>query len=136
GAVEVASLLPGGTASFADVTSVGGTTYDIAVTYAGAAAIDPATISTGDIRVTGPNAFNALPVLVTVVSSGGVSIATYRLTPPGRSWDAADGGAYMVTIEPGQVADVQGRAIPATNLGAFRAVPGYLYTVTSADDGG
>src|SRR5205823_4633323 len=87
------------------VTSAGGTTYDITVTYSGAAAIDPATISTGDLRVTGPNGFNALPVIVTAVASGGALTATYRLTPSGGTWDAADGGAYLVTIEPGPVGD-------------------------------
>src|SRR5439155_19397108 len=103
-----------------------------------ATAIRVAPLGTGDVRVTGPNGFNLLAefVGVDVVIDGTPRTATYRFTPPGGSWDVADDGTYTVAIEPNQVTNAAGAAVPPVTLGTVRVVIPTTFTVTNAADGG
>ena len=57
------------------------------------------------VGLTGPGAFSALATFVSVdvTSDGTPRVATYRIIPPGGSWDGADTGVYTVAVEPNQV---------------------------------
>src|SRR5262249_2700694 len=130
--------VPTALAAAADMTAAGGTAYTFTVTYSDDAAIAFSSLGDGDVRVTGPNGFTAPATLVSVdVNSDGTPrTATYRITPPGGTWDGADAGTYTVAVESGQVTDAAGNAVPAGPLTSFRVVlPGTL-VVTNADDSG
>jgi hypothetical protein len=120
-----------------DVTRRDGTAYDFTVIFRDDVAINVASLGTGDVRVSGPNGFTALPqfVSVDVSSNGSPRTATYRLTPPGGSWDFADTGTYFVDVEPNQVADAAGNFIPAVRLGQFAAVPPVGVSAVRFNDG-
>ena len=51
----------GGLGIVADVTQRGGTAYDFTVTLRDDVAINVGSLGTGDVRVTGPGGFSALP---------------------------------------------------------------------------
>jgi hypothetical protein len=109
------------------VTRAGGTSYTFTVTYADNLAVSFATLDNSDILVTGPNGFSQAATFVSVNkrTSGTPRTATYRITPPGGTWDAADNGIYTVSVEPDQVADTVGHPVAAGDLGTFTvAVPG------------
>jgi hypothetical protein len=121
-----------------DVTASNGTAYTITVTYSDDVAIDASTLNTGDVRVTGRNGFNALATFVGVdaATNGSPRTATYRITPPGGSWDVADVDAYTVSLEPNQVADIVGDFAAATSLGTFRFILPTTFVVTTTADSG
>ncbi len=139
GAFELAAPgVPTALAAAADVTAAGGTAYTFTVTYSDDTAVAVGSLGDGDVRVTGPNGFTAPASLVGVDTNtdGTPRTATYRVTPPGGSWDGADAGTYTVSLESGQVTDAAGNAVPAGPLTAFRVVlPGTL-VVSNADDSG
>src|SRR5439155_3981894 len=104
-----------------DVSQPGGAAYDFVVTFRDDTAISVASLGNGDVRVTGPNGFSSLPTFlgVDLNTNGTLRSATYRLIPPGGSWDATDNGAYTVSLEPNQVADTAGNFALASALGQF-----------------
>jgi uncharacterized protein YkwD len=99
----------------------GAPSHTFTVNYADNAAIDVSTLSTGDVRVTGPNGFAAVAQLVSVdqKQNGVTRSATYRVTAPGGSFDSMDNGHYTVYLQANQVRDTNGNAVPATVLGGF-----------------
>ncbi|HEX8915203.1 MAG TPA: hypothetical protein VF796_22820, partial [Humisphaera sp.] len=100
-----------------NVTTSGGTTQTVTVTYADDAGIDPSTINTSDLTVTGPGG----PLTTTGVSVNSANpksvVATYTLTPPGGAWDGGDNGTYSIAVNVGEVTDFAGNA--ATGSGSF-----------------
>jgi Right handed beta helix region len=140
GAVEIVSPgLPVASAGpFADVTTTGGTTYNIVVTYADNGAINATTIDNSDVRVIGPNGYNVLATLIGVDTPGNGSprIATYQITAPGGNWDGSDAGIYSVSLEPNQVQDTSANSALAVTFGSFRADLSTTYVVTNANDSG
>ena len=120
-AVTIATAPPAAASSPANVTAGGATTYAFTVTYTDATGVDAATLDGNDILVTGPGTFSQPVAFVSATSSGTSRTATYRITPPGGSWDFADNGTYTLTLQPGQVADTAGNAGPAaaTKVGSF-----------------
>src|SRR5206468_1630830 len=138
GAFEVSSIIPSADATLANVPFAGGTTYTFQVRYMDGTAIRVGTMGTGDVRVTGPNGFNVLATFVgvDVNTDGTPRIATYRFIPPGGTWDLSDDGTYTVTVEPNQVTNTAGTAVPPVTLGAFRVVIPTTYIVTNASDSG
>jgi hypothetical protein len=136
GAYEVQAPTAGG--SFSNVTAAGGTSYTFTVTYADAVAVNVATLDSNDIRVTGPNGFNTLATFISVdVNTNGTPrTATYRFTPPGGSWTHSAGGTYIVSVEPGQVFNTVGAAVPAGAIGSFQVLIPQTFTVTNANDAG
>ena len=93
------------------------------IDYTDETAIDLTTLDLKDVRVTGPGGYNALATLnrSTPSADGKTVAAYYRLTPPGGTWDAADSGKYIVTLEASQVADKAGNFADAGTLGTFTA---------------
>jgi hypothetical protein len=112
---------PTAAATFAGVTAAGGTSYQFTVTYADNLNVSVATLDGLDVVVTGPNGFSAPATFVgvNVNSDGSPRVGTYRFTPPGGSWDAADSGSYTVSVQAGQVADTHGNFVAAGGLGSF-----------------
>ncbi|MFO0808470.1 MAG: choice-of-anchor Q domain-containing protein [Gemmataceae bacterium] len=123
---------------FANVTTSGGTTYTFTVTYSGGTAINVSTLDNNDIRVTGPNGYNQLATFVSVTPAGNGSprTATYSITAPGGTFDAADNGTYTIALQAGQVANTGGGTAAATTLGTFTVQIAAVYTVTNLNDAG
>ena len=92
------------------VTTAGGVTHTVTVTYADNHEIDASSLGTGDLLVTGPNGYEQIATLVGVDAAGDGTprVATYRFDAPGGTWDAADSGTYTVTLLPDQVRDTSG----------------------------
>jgi hypothetical protein len=127
GAFEFAvSGLPAATAGpLPDVTTRGGGYYDFTVTFRDDVAVNVASLGMGDVRVTGPRGFTALPAFlgVDLNSNGTPRTATYRLTPPGGTWDGYDVGVYTVDVVANEVTDTAGNFLPTLRLGEFTAQP-------------
>ncbi len=123
GAVDSNSLNPVSIAGpFADVTTVGGASYDFTVTYVDNTAIMVSTVDANDIVVTGPGLFS-VGATVKVAPPGGDGTprtATYTFTPPGGTWNGADNGIYTISIKSGQVSDTGGTFVGGGTLGSFR----------------
>ncbi|MDK3155472.1 DUF4347 domain-containing protein, partial [Kamptonema cortianum] len=105
----------------ANVTTPGGTSYSFTVEYTDNRAIAIGTLDNNDIRVTGPNGFNQLATLVSPPFPGNNTpiSATYQITPPGGSWDAADSGTYTLELLANQVTDTTGNPAAPATLGSF-----------------
>jgi uncharacterized protein YkwD len=99
----------------------GASYHTFTVDYSDNAAIDVSTLSTGDVRVTGPNGFSAIAQLVSVDQNqnGVTRAATYRVNAPTGSFNSMDNGHYTVFLQANQVRDTNGNAIPAATLGGF-----------------
>ena len=89
------------------------------VTYSDNAGINFGTIGSGDVLVTGPGGYSQLGVLSNLAFANGEWTATYRVPAPGGAWDSADNGTYTVSIQPGQVTDTSGNAVPAGPIGTI-----------------
>lgn len=121
-AIDDDTAAPTASAAAADITTSGGTTHTIAVTYADEAGINAATIDVGDIAVTGPGgALTVTGVSVNAANPEAV-VATYTVSAPGGAWDPADNGTYTVAVQAGAVQDFGGNA--AAGGGSFAvAIP-------------
>ena len=119
----------------AGVNTAGGSSYVFQVTYADNTAINVSTLDSNDVIVTGPSAFSAPATFVTVDNNtnGTPRTATYSITPPGGTWDAADNGVYSVVMQASQVSDTIGNFVLAGTLGTFQVLPLNL-TVDRTDD--
>jgi hypothetical protein len=87
-------------------TEIGNTAYNFTITYTDNSAVDVSTIDIDDVSVTGPS--GALVVTSAVEPTGidgAPRTATYTVTPPGGSWDAADNGTYTIGIIGNEVGD-------------------------------
>ena len=112
-----------GSYAAAGVTTAGGTSHTFTVTYRDETKINPASVGTGDVQVTGPNAYTQAGTLVSAqASADGLSVtAQYRVTAPGGAWDAADNGTYTLSLRAGEVTDAARNAAPAGTVGTFAA---------------
>ncbi|MDB5323541.1 MAG: peptidase and in kexin sedolisin [Phycisphaerales bacterium] len=135
---------PTAVASAANVTASGATSYSFTVTYSDNVAVKASTIDGNDILVTGPNGFSQSATLVSINTSGDGTprTATYRITPPGGSWNSADNGAYTLTVVGGQVTDTSGNNISSAALATFNVtlvntstgtISGVVYNDADAD---
>lgn len=102
----------------------GGAEFKVVITYLDDGLIDDSSLDDEDIRVTGPNGFDALAVFDRIEDGeprNGVRTwqAYYRLAGPGGSWDNADLGTYTVHLESDQVDDMSGRHADEGDLGTF-----------------
>jgi hypothetical protein len=69
--------------------------------------LDTSTLGNNDVVVTGPNGFTANATLATITSTTGPSVtAVYTVPAPGGSLSSEDNGVYTVSINAGQVADI------------------------------
>jgi hypothetical protein len=118
-------------AAAANVAGVAGElnpTYSFTVTYADDVAVNAGSFDDKDVRVTGPNGFDALATFASSdpAGNGTPRTARYILTPPG-GFTPAGNGTYTIAVEPGQVFDTAGNKVAAGTLGTFTV------TVTAAD---
>lgn len=106
----------------AGVTRAGARAYTFSVTYRDPSLVSAASIGNRDVYVIGPRGYRAYGILVSkkpAVDSATI-VATYRITPPGRSWDRSDNGIYTVMMSPRQVADILGNFVASGKAGAFK----------------
>jgi hypothetical protein len=115
---------PNASLSAANVTAAGGNAYTFNVTYTDTVALNGATIGTGDVVVSGPNGFKQTATLVALTHSvdNKSYTASYRITPPGNTWDIGDNGAYTIALQAGQVEDSTNVWETAKTLGTFQVV--------------
>ncbi len=102
----------------------GANSFMLEITYLDDGMIDSDSLDDEDIRVTGPNSFDALAVFDRVKDGEprqGLRtwLAYYRLAAPGGSWDNTDLGTYTVHLESNQVNDMSGRYADEGDLGTF-----------------
>lgn len=99
----------------------GAAAYDFSVTYTDGLAVTAASLGTGDVWVTGPNRFSQIAKLVAVKPAIDAKsiIATYRIVPPGKTWDAADDGAYAIWLQGKQVWDTSKNLAAKQQLGTL-----------------
>lgn len=103
-----------------DVNSLGGAGHTFIVYYADDAGIDPRTLDSGDVRVTGPNGYSQLAKLVSVDRAGTtVRAAVYSIDAPAGGWREQDAGLYTVSTQSGQVADLRGNTVRGGVVGTF-----------------
>jgi hypothetical protein len=103
-----------------DVTTSGATTYSFTVTYHDDSLINLATLLGANVIVTPPTgpALTATIVSDSSAADGKSETVTYRITPPGGSWDAADNGTYTVSRTAGLLG-LLGKSTEQT-LGSFK----------------
>jgi predicted outer membrane repeat protein len=146
-AVDIGSIesqppyLPIAVATAAPVTTAGEPTYEFTVTYSdplgprGMIDLDTVVGNDAAVRVTGPNGFDVPATYVSIdLRTNEWPTATYRITPPGGTWDPADIGAYTVRMQANQVADADGNFVAAGAIGTFDVRSPYVVT-TTADAG-
>jgi hypothetical protein len=118
GADEVDATPPTARASLGAVT-LGSAGYTFTVTYTDNIAVYAASITNGDLKVTGPNGYGQSVKLVSHTGSGTSITATYSITAPGGTWDKTDAGTYTITVVAGQVVDTSNNWLAATAIGTF-----------------
>jgi hypothetical protein len=108
-------------ATATNVTTAGGTLYSFTVRYDDDGVIDVTSLDNSDVRVTGPNGFDAAAAFIGVNfnTDGTPRIATYSIVPPGGTWDSPDNGTYNVMMQATQVFDGLGNAVKAGKIGSF-----------------
>ncbi len=102
----------------------GENSFVLEITYLDDGMIDSGSLDDEDIRVTGPNGFDALAVFDRIKDGEprqGLRtwLAYYRLAAPGGSWDQADVGTYTIHLESNQVNDMSGQYSDEGDLGTF-----------------
>lgn len=108
----------------ANVTTAGGTSHTVQVVYADNTGVNAATIDAADLAVTGTGGAAAVTgVTVTPAGNGTPLTATYTITPPGGTWDAADNGTYTVSLAAGAVTDTSNNPV-AAGAGSFTVAIG------------
>jgi hypothetical protein len=98
-------------------------TFDVKYTAAGG--LNPATLDSRDVRITGPNGFSRLAQFVRLDTFPGADgqYAIYAVRGPGGHWNANDAGEYHVILRSRQVRDAAGHAAPAVVAGTFTFPP-------------
>jgi len=138
--LEVQIALPTAVATAPNIQTaqLGTTTNTVTVTYKHEVPISFASITNNDIRVTGPNAYDKLGTLKSVVpgSDSTTITATYEIPAAGGTWDAADLGKYTITMEPNQVSDTDGIFVPSGTIGFFSVALAVSLQVTNTADSG
>jgi hypothetical protein len=123
-----------------DLDQAGQLTHTFTISYTDNAAINVATLGTGDIRVTGPGGYDQIATFVSVdvATNGTPRRATYSVAPAGGgAWSAVHNGTYSISMVAGQVLDTENASVPAGTLGQFQvAVPVPLFTANMSTDPG
>ena len=97
--------------SVPNVTAPGGTTETITVVYSDNNAINPATVDSNSLSVSGAGNTLSLLNLSKFPSPDGKSLtAVYTFNAPGGAWTENANGNYTVTIPPNHVTDTSGNA--------------------------
>jgi len=111
---------PTATVQSTDSADYGETSFEFTMSYADNVAVDSSDIGTGDVAVTGPG-FNQTATYVSKSTSSDTSpiTATYRITPPGGSWNAADNETYTISMQSNQVSDTSDNYVTSGSKGTF-----------------
>ncbi len=115
------STPPTASLSATNITTSGGTSQNLTVSYADNVGVNVSSLDAQDIVVTGPNGVKPSVTLVGVNtnSNGTPRTATYQIAAPGGSWDAADNGTYTVSVQANQVSDTSNNYLQSGTLGTF-----------------
>ena len=120
------AVAPTAVISSAGVTAAGAATHAVQVVYSDNVAVNVATIDPADITVTGPGGALAVSgVQISPSVNGSPITATYAIVPPGGTWDAADNGAYTITLAAGAATDTTGNQV-AAGTGTFNVSIGVI----------
>ena len=104
------------------LTVGGGAFYQFTVKYTDELRMDLASVSDGNIQVTGPNKYSPLAELVSKSLSGNKKTVTAEYQAPGPVggvWSAAANGTYTVKVLANQVKDGAGNGVAAASVGTF-----------------
>lgn len=114
--------------------------FEFSVVYSDDDGILISSLSTGNLRVSGPNGYEqpAELVRVDVNSNGSPRRAIYGIRPGhGGPWQLSDNGIYTVFMVSEQVSNLAGAYVPEGELGVLSiAVPQILYSATMEQDPG
>lgn len=133
--------------SAANVTIGGAGSYEFQVRYRDNADVDFNSIDNSDVRVVPLNAQDS-PLSVTISNlvldsepgtAGNQPTVTYRIVPPGGTWNLEDNGDYRIELLANAVGDTRAgtpNRTPAQTLGTFEvsiAYEGQILVTTFAD---
>ncbi len=132
-----ASSPPTAVATAPNISVAGGTVNTITVVYTDAESnINISTLDNNDLQVTGPGG----PYGVVFKSStpAGLSVtATYEVTAPGGTFDAADNGTYSINVVAGQVFDTDTptpQSVAAGKIGSYNVAVAGNFVVNATND--
>ena len=147
-ALEIDTFAPRATlVSAPDVSISGATSYEFQVRYQDNTDIDFDSLDNADTRVV-PVAFPDSPLSATIsnlvldsdpATPGSQPIVTYRIVPPGGSWNLDDNGDFRIELLPNAVSDTRAgtpNRTLAQTLGTFEvniANEGQIEVTTFAD---
>ena len=134
-----------------DVTSVGGTSYQFAVTLAKPSGDNllASTVGDGDFFVRRADGSGTALTATLVSPAPGGNLATfsnltYAITPPGGTWDTVDVGTYEIVLAANQIEDINGGVsiqkvvgtfeVDLSSVGVFR--PTVFYDAVDAEING
>ncbi len=107
-----------------DVLQAGVASHEIQVTYNDPSGIDPSSIGTGDLLITGPLGRQLQVTNVVTDAADGATpntvTATYTVTTADGEFSARDNGRYEVNVLTGEVTDAGGRSTASPSAGDFR----------------
>lgn len=107
----------------ANVTAVGAPAHFVTILYGDNTAVSVASIGVDDITASGPGgAATVSAVSVTPTTDAASVQAVYSLSAPGGTFDAADDGAYTITLPAGAVTDAAGNPVAAGSAGFTVAI--------------
>lgn len=111
---------PAAIASVKNITTANrSVTIDVA--YRDDGSVNPSTLDSHDLRVSGPNGYAKyarFDSIVTSTNDNGVVVARYKLPAPGGTW-AGRNGTYDVRLRDGQVFDTDGHSTATRTLASF-----------------
>ena len=117
---RVDSSVPSAGLEAPDLNALGGSGHAFIVHYDDDNGIDPRTLDSSDVRVTGPNGYSRLASLVSVDRAGTTTrAAIYSIPAPDGGWAERDVGLYTVTTQSNQVADLRGNYLRSGVIGTF-----------------
>lgn len=113
---------PAASIAVSNITTPGGASHTVVVTYTDETAIDATTVGIADIQVTqeiGGAGVEVTGVTSQVSQDGKTATATYTIAAPGGAFDAADNGAYTVLLRAAEVKDLAGNSVASASSAAF-----------------
>jgi len=128
---EVAGDTTGPSACFqgSNVTVAAGKAYNFSVVYTDSVQMNAASVQSAVVTAHQEGGLTPTVTLLGVQTSadGKSCTASYRLTPPGGSWDYADNGPYFLQVDPLDIMDGAGNALAASELGMFTVNAPFAY---------